>query len=214
MIAPRMDTRVANLIIKQHDKDRPAAGVAYEDWIATTAAKFKVTEKQVRACIAREAEAYSLSLRQNYATHSQKLAHLMGLTMIETIETVANGLTATKEEVLKESGGASMIGEDGKAVVHKSPDWRARADFAKIAVNIHGMNAPELVHVDVSGKVELTGLSDEELARRVHEATQRISGLLASADGSTAGGVGAGANGAASAKRSVVLDAELHQDGG
>lgn len=212
MIAPRLDTRVANLIIKQHDKDRPAAGVAYDEWVSTTAAKFKVTEKQVRTCVAREAEAYSLSLRQSYATHAQKLAYLMDLTMIETIETVAKGLTAEKEEVLKEQGGASKIGEDGKAVVHKSPDWRARADFAKIAVNIHGMNAPELVQMDVNHKVELSSLPDEALLQRADEAQQRIRKLLASPDGATPGRNGVGANGAARAKEPAVLDAELHQD--
>lgn len=213
MIAPRLDTRVATLIIKQHEKDRPAAGVAYDEWVAKTAERFKATEKQVRTCIAREAEAYSLSLRQNYATHSQKLAHLMGLTMIETIETVANGLNATKEEVLKEQGGASKIGEDGKAVVHKSPDWRARADFAKIAVNIHGMNAPELVQMDVNHKVDLVSLSDEELMARVHEANQRIRGFIASRDGAVPGREHAGASGARGAEGPAVLDAELHQDG-
>lgn len=214
MIAPRIDTRVANLIIKQHEKDRPAAGVAYDEWVAKTAERYKATEKQVRACIAREAEAYSLSVRQNYATHAQKLAHLMGLTMIETIETVAHGLQATKEEVLKEQGGASKLDENGKAVVHKSPDWRARADFAKIAVNIHGMNAPELVQMDVNHKVDLVALPDEELLKRVHEANQRIRGFIANGNGVVSGRSDAGNDGAASAQGPVVLDAELHQDGG
>lgn len=213
MIAPRVETRTANLVIKQHDKDRPAAGVAYDEWVSKTAKQYNLTEKQVRTVVAREAEAYSLMMRQSYATHAQKLSHLMGLTMITTIETVAKGLTAVKEDILKGEGGASLIGEDGKARVHRQPDWRARADFAKIAVNIHGMNAPELVQMDVNHKVDLVSLSDEELMARVHEANQRIRGFIASRDGAVPGREHTGTPGAKSATEPAVLDAELHQDG-
>lgn len=213
MIASRVETRIANLVIKQHDKDRPAAGVPYDEWVDLAAKQFKITPKQVRMVVAREAEAYSLSLRANYATHAQKLAHIMGLTMVETIETIANGLTATRKEVLKAQGGGSMMDDNNKPVVFTQPDHRARADYAKLAVQIHGMNAPELVQVDVSGKIELAGLPDEELIKRVDEAQQRIRGLLASTDGATVGGSGVGANGAAGAQKPPVLDAELHQDG-
>lgn len=214
MIGSRIDTRLANLIIKQHDKDRPAAGVAYDEWVATTAEKFNVSEKQVKTCVAREAEAYSLSLRASYATHSQKLAHLMGLTMVETIETIARGLTATKKEVLKGPGGTSLLDENGDPVVFEQPDNRAQADFAKLGVSLHGMNAPELVQMDVNHKVDMPELPKEEIAKIVFEASRLLGGGFIPTGGSAdVAGSNPGVNGARGAKEPAVLDAELHQDG-
>lgn len=61
------------------------------------------------------------------------IQHLMaeaGLTSLEILRSVAQGLNAVRETV--------NFDDDGKATVHESPDWPSRARFTEIAIRLKG----------------------------------------------------------------------------
>jgi hypothetical protein len=202
--------RVRALVLQDHYDDRPGQGAAWDRWVNKTCKKYELSPKHVCEWVATEATNFKQALRDAYETQAQKQANMLGLTMARVIQRVNEGLDAQDEEVLKGKKG-HLFDKAGNPVVHKKYDWKAIAQFAKLASEWHGMAAPDQVEVNIDHRVQITTLSEDEIDRKIIEHAQQR-GLQIPA-GRRVIDVAGGEGCAESGQRSAVLADELHKNG-
>lgn len=211
---PGIDNRIRMLVVEDHDADRPGPR-QYEGWCHKTAAKYDITVSDVKKIIAVDVELLRYQMNQERATTAQHAAMHSGLTMEKVLSTLNEGLDAYKCEFHKGERGMHIVDENGDAVYTKVPDFTARAHFAREAIKVLGMEAPEQINLDVSAEVKILNVSDTELYARAMQLAERIATLVPQSQGASGvRALHAGTDGAASAEGHAVLDAALHGDGG
>lgn len=155
-------------IWKRYRKDAPANGAELEQWAERVGADYSITSNAVRETISREHSAFLFSLREATGREAEKIAHMVGLNLVEAMATLKRALHATKKRnVVTRYGEVVKDPETGKAFMFEVEDWAMRIAAARETFKIYGAYAPQQFQVDQ--RTVTWDLSEAELAHAITE---------------------------------------------
>ena len=199
-------------VIDRYTQDNPKAGPQFSAWVDEVAEELGITGFRVRGYVHEFTQGYLDAIDRYSQTQAQRVAELYGATLSLAMSQLHEGLTATKRRAL-----VIGKGEDARVEYYEVPDWPSRATCIKMAIGVHGAEAPK--QLEIHSRNENYNVSDMELALKLEELRGQIAAYLPRAGGNTSQVAGGGAHqqhieGQAGAEGLLLLDDGMHQDGG
>lgn len=193
-------------ILSKWERDTPPThGVEFNTWVSEAALEFDVREDFVRQCLWESYQAFLFATESSMRPEAQRQADFIGASVQMALQTLRDGMTATKKRPVVVNGAVEIVEVD---------DWPTRLVAADKTIKIHGAYAPEKtevtshslnINVSLSEMMEESKLLEREIKRiesvraRAAAAQGRVELIDASATGP---------------ERPLLLDDPLHKDGG
>lgn len=232
-----LDARERQIVLSNYQQTQPGNGEQYEAWCEEMASVYGFSIRDVKMTVAGFVNQWHKQVSREYQNHAARIADMIGAGLEQAVlwaAEVAGG--AYKEEVVYDQGspiyvsdaeGNAVMGPDGQKVFRtlRQPDFNSRTRAIDQLLKMHGAYAPEKKIVELNGHMEhsVASMSRDEIIREIEESGRRLRALAgpviditASLTGGTCSPaqIGAGVDGAAGNRGSMVLVDGMHQDDG
>jgi hypothetical protein len=149
------------VIVKMFEDARQQPGFDFDYWVEAIAANLCCSEQQVRQVVAKSNRTYEAHRRLAAATWAQKEADTIGACQIAALETLRDGLNATKKTLLVNKDRYPILNDKKEPQFVETPDWAARIRSSIALLEVHGAKAPR--QIEVSGQITHTHKSEAQL---------------------------------------------------
>ena len=157
----RLAAENRQIIENMFDDARLQPGFDLNSWVESMAENLGCTEAQVRNVVAKHNRAFDAHRRLAAATWAQREADIIGACQISALETLRDGLTATKRTLLVDKDRYPILNENKEPQFIEVPDWPSRIRAAVALAEVHGSKAPK--QIEVTGQITHTHKSEAEL---------------------------------------------------
>ena len=221
-----IDPILSAAIWQRYEQEQPKAGREFSAWVQRIAEESATSTSTVRRVVGEGAGAMLNAINDRFQTYAQQIAEFMGAGLVVALETLREGLTATKKRVALDKRGRPLLANeaaDGPGFVPENfiwieqPDWPSRLSAARSLLEVAGAKAPQQVEVkqnSLSVSVNLTPNDAMAELARLGEAIPRLQAAVAACGEGNPGAPRprAAIEGAYGRPRPPLLDDGMHGD--
>jgi len=202
-------------VVRSYEAARVVSGEPYENWAREAAAEQNVPVAIVKRIVSDRINYYFASLDREVQTHSQRVAGMLGASVVEGIQRLQESLYATKKRPLTDKDGRMIRDADGEVQFIETPDWPTIRLAANDLIKLHGGFPAE--KIDIRKHTVVEHLTGQQVLDRVEQLSDRLHQLRSQCGGTNhrLGGTRTGRgtpDGDSGRPGPLLLDDPMHQD--